>query len=867
MKNKYKSYQESVDFLKECVKKYPNLIRIQSIGTTWEGREIILATVSLDVEYADLKPALLYTGTIHAREWIGNELAIEFIKYITENYDKNPLLTSALIRNTLYIVPCLNPDGFEYSRNHFAFWRKNRRDNKDGTFGVDLNRNFSVGFVKSTNTASNVYGGPEPFSEPETRAIKNFVDSHENITIALDYHSQGNVFFPAHKFRHEAELEGTDINILCANMNYEIKKVTGREYGIHRGKPPAKLISGSGREYYYSKGIAAAVVEVGTRNIPDYMQNMSENIRENIPALIYALSEAKNHSKEAPKIVSNFTASKIGVNFVELTWEYEDKKEIYFEIYRNTKNKQPCREESLIAITKDLKYVDMELESATEYYYYIRAYDKINNVKSIFSPKLRVKTLLDRDEFSRTIFPSPKKVGYVGEFTKEQNRAHFGRNSLFIGVNKTKGVCYGVMEFDLSSIPKNAIIKYARLSLYPMNRVGVKIEKYGEWAISFIDRKSVSDITDFEQIDKAKKIETLGDTIKSEKLTQGIWSHWYLNAFERKILADHLEEGKVLFKVEGPTKLPLGRDSQMMQFDIGYGKFGGGIHYRPNLEIKYTVPPTKVELKPVKLNSIYPDKVVRNELISGFDENKNKIYGYMEFDLSSLPDPENTVITNAYIKLQNQNRLTTKKDVRFNIEFVNMIDCSYEYVKNRKSIEYVGYDIGRDDLTSNKEHYFIFDSHSCLELERHHESGENVSLIVKATSLETLPNQTVNWYPKDHDKAATLVIEYITKRKKPVAKAKNLKASVEQGMIKLTWENPKDKDFVGAYVVRNRFHPPSSPFDGVKLYAGKDNYTYDNFGTVGVGKYYAVFVYDTVPNYSEPEILAYNIEKEDDKSD
>jgi len=861
MKNQYKSYQDSIDFLKECVKTHPNLIKIQSIGKTWEGRDIILATVSLDVEYADLKPALLYTGTIHAREWIGHELAIEFIKYVINNYDKDPTLSSALIRNTLYMVPCLNPDGFEYSRNHFAFWRKNRRDNKDGTFGVDLNRNFSVGFTKSKDTSSNVYGGPYPFSEPETKAIKEFVDSHDNITMALDYHSQGNVFFPAHKFRHEAELEGTDINMICANMNYEIKKVTGREYGIHRGKPPTKLISGSGREYYYSKGIAATVVEVGTRNIPDYMQNMSENVHEHIPALIYALNEAKNHSNTAPKMVENFTVEEITSNCVKLVWDYENTKDVYFEIYRNIRNKHSCKEDSLIAVTKDTKYTDMDLESGTEYYYYIRAYDRINNIKSIFAPKLRVKTMLDRDEFAKTIFPLSKKVGYVGENTKEQNRSHFGKNSLFIGVNESKGICYGVMEFSLDSIPKNAIIKYARLSLYPMNRVGVKIEKYGEWAISFIDEESLGDITDFDEVHAAKHIETLGDTIKSEKLTQGIWSHWHLNAFERKILADHIEKQKVIFKIEGPKKLPLGRDSQMMQFDIGYGKFGGGIHYRPNLDIKYTIPPTKVELKPVKLNSIYSDEVIYNTLISGFDKEGNKIYGYMEFDLRSLPDPDRTVITNAYIKLQNKTKLSTKKDVRFNIEFIDIIDSSYKYIRERESIEYVGYDIGRNDLIANKEHYFIFDSYSQLELEKLHKKDENVSLIVKATSLETSPNQTVNWYPKDHEKAATLVIEYIPKRKYPLPKAKKLKAFMDQGMIKLTWENPDDKDFVGAYVVRNRFHPPKTPFDGVKLYAGKDNYTYDNFGTPDVGKYYAVFVYDDVPNYSEPEILAYKMDE------
>ncbi len=217
MKQQYKSYQESKNFLLECERRYPNLIRITNLGKSWENRDILLATVSLNVEYADLKPALLYTGTVHAREWIGNELAISFIDYLLKNHENNPEVLKTLTYNTLYIVPCLNPDGFEYSRNHFSFWRKNRRKNGDGTYGVDLNRNFSIGYRKTKNTSSNLYSGPHPFSEPETRAIKNFVDSHDNITIALDYHSQGNVFFPAHKFNHEMELEGTDLNTLCAN--------------------------------------------------------------------------------------------------------------------------------------------------------------------------------------------------------------------------------------------------------------------------------------------------------------------------------------------------------------------------------------------------------------------------------------------------------------------------------------------------------------------------------------------------------------------------------------------------------------------------------------------------------------------------
>ncbi len=858
MKQQYRSYQETIEFLKEAQKKYPNLITTQVIGKTIENRDIMLAKISLDVQNADSKPALLYTGTIHAREWIGNELAIEFIDYLIKNIDSNPRVFTILKQNTLYMVPCLNPDGFEYSRNHFSFWRKNRRDNKNGTFGVDLNRNFSIGFSKITNTNSNVYSGPHPFSEPESKAIKEFIDSHENITIALDYHSQGNVFFPAHKFNHEAEAEGTDMNTLCANMNHEIKKITDREYGIHRGKPPAKLIGGSLREYCYSKGIIAVVVEVGTRNIPDYMKNMKESINENIPALLYALSEASNHSKMAPKMVEDFKITKIGVDSVTIEWDYEDSKNIFFKIYRNKKNKQPCTEDNLIAITKEKKFIDIELKSGTDYFYYIRAIDEKSGLKSPFATKLRVRTLLDKEEFSKTIFPLSKDVGYVAEKTLQTNSKHFGNNSLFVGVNQTKGISYAVMRFNLSSVPSNAIIKEAKISLYPMNRVNAKIEKYGEWSISFIDQESVNDITSFKQIDEAKVVETIGDTIKSEKLTQGIWHYWELNVNERKLLEKELLKGKVLFRLQGPKKLPLGKDSQMMMFDIGYGKHGGGIHYRPHLKIKYTIPQTKVEIAPLRVCTISKDETTCSILACGYDKDHEKIYGFMNFDLSSLPDPNYTVITEAYIVLQNKNRPKFKQDIRYNIEFIDSKDISYDHIKKRKSIEFIGYEIGQDDLKKRTKHHFIFDNYSTNELQNYHKANKPVSFLINSTVASEGKSHLINWHSQSSEKVAKLVIKYIKKRQTPPKKVTNLKYTIEKGMVKLTWDYPKDEeDLVGAFVVRHRFHPPSNPYDGVKLYAGKDNYTYDNFGSTNISKYYAVFTYDSVPNYSEAKVIKF----------
>lgn len=856
MKQQYKSYQQTCEFLEECVSKYPDLIKIESIGKTWEDRDIMLATISLNVANADLKPAMLFTGTIHAREWIGNELAVSFIDYLLSNYSSNPKILKTMTQNTLYIVPCLNPDGFEYSRKHFSFWRKNRRNNGDGTFGVDLNRNFSVGYQKSKDTASNVYSGPNPFSEPETTAMKNFVDNKDNITIALDYHSQGNVFFPAHKFNHEEEIEGTDLNTLCANMNYEIAKVTGRKYGIHRGKPPTKLISGSGREYYYSRGIIAAVVEVGTRNIPDFMQNMQESIDENIPALLRTFGEAQNYSKHAPKRVDNFHIESYTSHEVTLSWDYEPSRDVYFQVFRNTDEKESCTETNLICETYNTTFTDKQLQSGTNYLYYIRCINNLTKVKSPFAPKVKIKTLLETDEFSKTIFPLPSEVGYVGSKLLETNRKHFGLNSLFIGVNENKGICYGVMQFNLDNIPKNAIIKDVRISLYPLNRVNAKIEKFGEWSISIVDQESVSEIYDYEQIHNASMIETLGQSIPSDKLTQGIWCHWDLNSVEKNILQDQLKDKKVLFKLSGPTELPEGRDSQMMMFDLGYGNFGGGIHYRPSIDIKYTIPSQEIVLDAIKTMSISNDKIDEANLKCGFDENNDKIYGLMEFDLQNLPNSNETIITDSYIQIKNKSATKTKLDIRYNVEFVDVESSSYESIQTRDRIEFIGYEVSRSDLQKNKTHKFIFDKYSKLALEKVHKEKDTAKFVIRPTSSD-IKNHIVDWYGKDSKNSVKLIVNYIKRRREPIDSVENLKCSIENDKVKLTWTNPDTEDFVGVYVVRNRFHPPKNHLDGDKIYAGKDNYTYDDFGNKSIEKYYGVFSYDNVPNYSKPVIIGH----------
>ena len=853
MKNQYMSYDESLEFLYAMEKSYPSLIQIQKIGTTYEGRDIVLTKLSKDVKTADSKPAMLYTGSIHAREWIGQELALKFIEYVAKNQEIDPLLEKALEQSSLYMVACLNPDGYEYSRKHFSFWRKNRRLNHDGTYGVDLNRNFSIGFVKQSNTASNVYGGEEPFSEAETSAIKAFVDTHPNITIAFDYHSQGNVFFPAHKFTHEAELDGTDMNVLCANMNDEFAKVTGRKYGIHRGKPPTQLISGSGREYYYSKGIIAIVAEVGTKNIPDYMKSMSGSINENIPALKYAFSEVMNYSSLAPKRVDNFSIASSDASSVSLVWDYEQRDDIFFEVYRSTKDKDACNERTKVGIVGENAFTDSDLSSSTNYHYTLRAVNKKSSCKSPFAPVVKVRTGLEDDEFFKLIFANKSGTGYVGEFTQESNRGHFGLNSLFVGVNKSKGICDAVVSFDFDAIPSNAIIKSARFYLYPMNRVGAKIEKYGQWDLSLLQAHSFNEITDFKQIENAKTKGTIGHAIKSSQLTQGIWNFWEFSKHECELLQEEIGNEKAVFRIDGAKILPNGEDSQMMQFDIGYGKFGGGIQYRPILDIKYTLSDEKVRLPASNLATICVGKT-NPALKSGFDENGNRVYGYMDFDLSQLPDPKHTIITQCALRIRNKNSFKKNSDVHYYIELVEVDEVgSYEDIKSREKIEYIGYEVAEADLKAKECQYFKFDTLSKMALDSKHQEGKTLKLVIKPTSSLGMKSRIIEWHED-----VELLVKYIPKRRNAVSAIGNLKLSKENKMIKLTWDKVDDEALSGYYVVRNSFHPPKHFMDGVKIYGGKDNYTYDNFASFDKEKYYAVFSYDNVPNFSSPVEIKYN---------
>lgn len=204
----FHTYDEMLEEMRAVEAAHPDIAKLYDIGDSWEktqgiaDRDIWAMKISDNVAVEEKEEAeVLYMGCHHAREIITPEVIIYFIHYLVENYGADPQVTFLVDNRQIWLVPMVNPDGHEYAFEVDLWWRKNRRNNGDGTYGVDLNRNYGYKWGyddigSSPFTSSEVYRGPAPFSEPETQAIRDLVQRH-NFVISLSYHSYGRkLLFP-----------------------------------------------------------------------------------------------------------------------------------------------------------------------------------------------------------------------------------------------------------------------------------------------------------------------------------------------------------------------------------------------------------------------------------------------------------------------------------------------------------------------------------------------------------------------------------------------------------------------------------------------------------------------------------------------
>lgn len=206
------------------------------IGKSIEGKSIYAYTFG----NPESDNRILFTSLHHAREPGSATTIIYFLYDFFEKLNSNNAEAIYLWNNrTIYYIPVINPDGYAYNEitapQGGGMWRKNRRQTSDTTYGIDINRNYgpmefwdAPNFGSSDKQKDVTYRGSEPFSEPETQAVRDFC-INRNIKIALNYHTYSNLLI----FPYSAlDMETNDSNLFRA-QGFEFTKstnyLTGRD--------------------------------------------------------------------------------------------------------------------------------------------------------------------------------------------------------------------------------------------------------------------------------------------------------------------------------------------------------------------------------------------------------------------------------------------------------------------------------------------------------------------------------------------------------------------------------------------------------------------------------------------------------------
>ncbi len=177
-------------------KKNPELVSIEQFGRSVQG--LPLFAIKIARRDGVERPEVLITASIHAVEFTGDRVAIGIAHKLIDEDGKNPWVTELLDKMDFYILPLMNPDGYRAASRHLGHGFTMRRTN---TREVDLNRNFPYPegvkpksfLAGSHHKISANYMGPYPLSEPETRALDNFVKKH-NFFVAVNFHTTGSFF-------------------------------------------------------------------------------------------------------------------------------------------------------------------------------------------------------------------------------------------------------------------------------------------------------------------------------------------------------------------------------------------------------------------------------------------------------------------------------------------------------------------------------------------------------------------------------------------------------------------------------------------------------------------------------------------------
>ncbi|KAK6753246.1 hypothetical protein RB195_012689 [Necator americanus] len=259
IQKKYLSFDDQMALLLQLAKRFPQLVDVWQVATSYEGRSIY--AIKIGYPSTVKKPILWIDAGIHAREWIAHSTALNIIWQFVHDFSYKRLLHEM----DIIVVPNTNPDGYEYSRETNRMWRKTRSRSTASRFseqcsGVDANRNYPFHFGEegvSHWPCQEIYCGRVALSEPEVMGLAAAIlEKKDQIRGYIALHSFGqDILYPwGHKV-HVYPPDVEDLKSMAKGIAAAIQSVYGTRYLVSNSADGLYPASGAADDWAKSIGI------------------------------------------------------------------------------------------------------------------------------------------------------------------------------------------------------------------------------------------------------------------------------------------------------------------------------------------------------------------------------------------------------------------------------------------------------------------------------------------------------------------------------------------------------------------------------------------------------------------------------------
>ncbi len=318
----YPTLAEIHDSMHDIALNHPLIARVDSIGQSYEGRQILYLEISDNPGTDEGEPGLFFIGLHHGAEWTSVVVPLFFADSLASAYGQDPLITWIVDNCRIWIMPCFNVDGYHYSHDlGNTSWRKNRRP-YGGSIGTDPNRNYYGGCSGSAhdtwggqphpNTSnlpsSGFFCGQAAFSEYENRALLSFLSS-QRINTGISYHCYGESVSRPWSWSLDPAPDSIMLKMLCDTIASMITCQSGSGHYSSFQQSTWYPICGSWGDfmYGYNRFVRGGpclpfTIELGTSAAPDTFY-LPQICRENFKAVPYLAQRIDSVVNVTPRIV------------------------------------------------------------------------------------------------------------------------------------------------------------------------------------------------------------------------------------------------------------------------------------------------------------------------------------------------------------------------------------------------------------------------------------------------------------------------------------------------------------------------------------------------------------------------------------